>query len=64
MLEVLRALFGSARTQSSLVVQATGQFLEMLDNGCNLLEKVQPHLLVKEASKFTVFSYDFLGFAF
>ncbi|MCZ6619082.1 MAG: hypothetical protein O7E57_13220 [Gammaproteobacteria bacterium] len=49
MLEVLRALFGSARTQSSLVVQATGQFLEMLDNGRSLLEKAQPHLLVKDA---------------
>lgn len=49
MLEVLKALFGSSRSQSSLVVQATNQFLEMLDLGQSLLEKAQPNLLDKNA---------------
>ena len=49
MLEVLKALFGSGRSQSSLVIQATNHFLEMLDLGESLLEKAQPHLLDKNA---------------
>ena len=49
MLEVFRALFGYGRRQSSLVVQANNQFLQMLDLGQSLLEKAQPHVLDKDA---------------
>ena len=50
MLEVLKALFGFGQSQSPLVVQATRQFLEMLDMGESLLVKAQPHLLDTNAS--------------
>ncbi len=51
MLEVFKALFGSGPSQSSLINEATNQFLEMLDQGNTMMEKAIPHILDKDVSE-------------
>lgn len=45
MLEVFKALFSSPENKQPLLTEATNHFLEMLDLGIQMLEKVQPSIM-------------------